>query len=65
MAKAANKVVLVIEDNPIDQKMMVRAFGKWSPRNEIAVARMGSKRSTICWARAVKNGRSPRWSCSV
>jgi two-component system response regulator len=33
--------VLVIEDNPIDQKMMVRAFGKWSPRNEIAVARDG------------------------
>jgi CheY-like chemotaxis protein len=41
VAKAANKVVLVIEDNPVDQTMMVRAFGKWSPRNEIAVARDG------------------------
>ena len=41
MAKVANKVVLVIEDNPVDQKMMVRAFGKWSPRNEIAVAHDG------------------------
>jgi CheY-like chemotaxis protein len=41
VAKAANKVVLVIEDNAVDQKLMVRAFGKWSPRNEIAVARDG------------------------
>jgi CheY-like chemotaxis protein len=41
LGRAANKVVLVIEDNPIDQKLMVRAFGKWSPRNEIAVARNG------------------------
>jgi CheY-like chemotaxis protein len=40
-ATAAKKVVLVIEDNPMDEKMMVRALGKWSLHNEIAVARDG------------------------
>jgi two-component system response regulator len=39
LGKAANKIVLVIEDNPIDQKMIVHAFGKWSPSNEVTVTR--------------------------
>lgn len=36
-----NKVVLLVEDNPSDEKLMLRAFGKWNLVNEIAVARDG------------------------
>ena len=36
-----NKVVLLVEDNPSDEKLLLRAFGKWNLVNEIAVARDG------------------------
>jgi CheY-like chemotaxis protein len=36
-----SKVVLLVEDNPTDEKLMLRAFGKWNLANEIAVARDG------------------------
>ena len=36
-----SKTMLVIEDNPTDEKLMLRAFSKWNLANEIAVAHDG------------------------
>jgi CheY-like chemotaxis protein len=36
-----SKMLLVVEDNPTDEKLMLRAFGKWNLANEIAVVRDG------------------------
>jgi CheY-like chemotaxis protein len=36
-----SKVVLLVEDNPTDEKLMLHAFGKWNLANEIAAARDG------------------------
>jgi two-component system, response regulator len=36
-----SKTMLVVEDNPTDEKLMLRAFSKWNLANEIAVARDG------------------------
>jgi len=35
------KTMLVIEDNPTDEKLMLRAFAKWNLANDIAVVRDG------------------------
>jgi two-component system, response regulator len=39
----SSKVVLLVEDNPTDEKLTLRAFGKGNLGNEIAVARDGAE----------------------
>jgi two-component system response regulator len=36
-----SKGFLLVEDNPTDAKLLVRAFGKWNLANEISIARDG------------------------
>lgn len=38
-----NKVILLVEDNPTDEKLTLRAFKKGNIENEIAVVRDGSE----------------------
>jgi two-component system, response regulator len=36
-----SKTLLVVEDNPTDEKLLLRAFAKWNLANDVAVAHDG------------------------
>jgi two-component system response regulator len=41
-SNSVNKALLLVEDNPTDAKLLVRAFGRWNFGNEISIATDGA-----------------------
>jgi hypothetical protein len=54
------KFILVIEDNPDDEALTVRALKKSNIVNEVVVARDGVRHSTTCLARRLRGPRHDR-----
>ncbi|MBA2543327.1 MAG: response regulator [Deltaproteobacteria bacterium] len=52
-----NKVILLVEDNPTDEKLTIRAFGKCNISNEVVVARDGAEALDYLFATGSHVGR--------
>ena len=68
----AAKVILLVEDNPDDEELTIRAgFRKNNILNEVAIARDGASEALdlLVRHRAHTRGETsaccPRWSCSI
>jgi CheY-like chemotaxis protein len=55
-----NKVLLLVEDNPTDEKLTVRAFKKCGVQNEIIVVRDGAEALDYLFATGAYEGRDAR-----
>jgi two-component system response regulator len=53
-------VILLVEDNPSDEKLTMRAFGKWNPAAEIVVVRDGAEALDWLFATGGHSGRDSR-----
>lgn len=53
------KVILLVEDNPKDEELTLRALRKNNIRNEIVVARDGAEALDYLFARGAHAGRDP------
>lgn len=54
-----NKVLLLVEDNPTDEKLTLRAFKKSGLTNEIVVVRDGAEALDYLFATRPHSGRDP------
>ena len=63
------RCILLVEDNPSDEKLTLRAFKKCGVANEIVVARDGAEALDYLFGTGAHAGREPRrsrrWSCST
>src|SRR5438132_4650279 len=57
--RASEKVILLVEDNPDDEALTLRAFQKNRIRNPVVVARDGAEALDWLFARGVHAGRPP------
>ena len=60
-----NKVILLVEDNPTDEKLTLRAFRKSGVANEIFVVRDGAEALDYLFGTGPFQGRDPRVLPSV
>ncbi len=56
----ANKIILLVEDNPDDEALTLRAFQKHKLDNEIVVARDGAEALEYLFCTGAHAGREPR-----
>src|SRR4030065_75896 len=54
-----NKTILLVEDNPDDEALTLRAFQKNKVRNEVAVVRDGAEALDYLFCRGAYAGRDP------
>jgi len=57
-----NKAILLVEDNPDHEALMLRALKRSNLSNEVIVARDGAEQSITCWATVTCHSRSFCWA---
>ncbi len=48
MERKTNRIILLVEDNPDDVELTLRALKQYNIRNEIAVVRDGAEGLMVC-----------------
>jgi two-component system, response regulator len=59
MEKSTEKVVLLVEDNPDDEELTLRALAKCGIKNKVVVCRDGADALNYIFGRARHEGRNP------